>query len=40
VKMLTFALGRGVEYYDRRAVDAIAAEVRPRGIDSRASSWR
>ena len=31
VKMLTFALGRGVEYYDRRAVDAIAAEVRAKG---------
>jgi hypothetical protein len=31
VKMLTFALGRGVEYYDRRAVDAVAAEVRAKG---------
>jgi hypothetical protein len=27
-KMLTFALGRGLEYYDRRAVDEITAAVR------------
>ena len=26
-KMLTYALGRGLEYYDKRAVDAIAAAV-------------
>ncbi len=26
-KMLTYALGRGLEYYDRRAVDAIAAAL-------------
>jgi hypothetical protein len=26
-KMLTFALGRGLEFYDRRAVDAIVAQV-------------
>jgi hypothetical protein len=27
-KMLVYALGRGLEYYDRRAVNAIVAEVR------------
>jgi hypothetical protein len=26
-KMLTYALGRGLEFYDRRAVEAIAAAV-------------
>ena len=26
-KMLTYALGRGLEYYDKRAVDAITAAV-------------
>jgi len=26
-KMLTYALGRGLEYYDKRAIDAITAEV-------------
>jgi hypothetical protein len=26
-KMMTYALGRGLEYYDRRAVDAITAKV-------------
>ena len=26
-KMLTYALGRGVEYYDRRAIDRIVSEV-------------
>jgi hypothetical protein len=26
-KMLTYALGRGLEFYDRRAVDAITAQV-------------
>jgi len=26
-KMLTYALGRGVEYYDKRAVDRIVSEA-------------
>jgi hypothetical protein len=26
-KMLTYALGRGVEYYDKRAIDRIVSEV-------------
>src|SRR5690606_24604240 len=30
-KMLTYALGRGVEYYDRPAVAHIAATLRERG---------
>ena len=30
-KMLTYALGRGLEYYDKRAVDAICAETAKNG---------
>jgi len=30
-KMLTYALGRGLEYYDRCSVDAVLAEIRKEG---------
>ncbi|MHA3773730.1 DUF1592 domain-containing protein [Verrucomicrobiota bacterium sgz303538] len=30
-KMMTFALGRGLEYYDRCAVDAIVENIAPQG---------
>jgi hypothetical protein len=30
-KLLTYALGRGLEYYDERAVDRIQAEVAKNG---------
>ena len=38
-KLLTYALGRGVEHYDMPAVRAICARRRPTTIAGRRSSW-